>query len=441
VPSARPARYRVRPGLAALVLGPLLLGLGSCGAPGAAPAPATPAPATPSPIDPTPAGTPGESASTPSTSAPSASAGAPSPSVTRSRSVGTTPSADPAGRCAALVRRLTPEERVGQLLMVAVTSTGVTEEQASAVSRTRAGSVILLGNSSAGRAAVRDVVGDVRDAAVHPQQVEVLLAADQEGGLVQRLAGEGFSAIPSAQEQATLSASQLRARAETWGRELAEAGIDADLAPVADVVPRDLAAVNEPIARLRRGYGSSPSVVAQKVAAFRAGMDDAGIATAVKHFPGIGEVRGNTDFSTRVVDTTTTRRDPGLAGFQAAVDAGVDMVMVSLVVFRRIDARQQAAFSPTVVDGMIRGDLGFDGVVISDDLAAAAVREVPAGRRAVEFVSAGGDLAIVGDPGEAATMAAALVDRAASDREFADRVEQSAGRVLALKDRRGLAGC
>ena len=206
-------------------------------------------------------------------------------------------------------------------------------------------------------------------------------------------------------------------------------------------MPRELEGVNEPVAGLRRGYGSSPAAVAEKVDAFTTGMGQAGIATAVKHFPGIGEVRGNTDTAARVVDTTTTRRDPALAGFRAAVDAGADMVMVSSVVYTRIDPRRQAVFSSTVVDGMVRGDLGFDGVVISDDLAAAAVRNFPPERRAVGFVRAGGDLAIVGDPAEAATMAEALVDRAAEDPAFAARVDESAARVLALKDRRGLADC
>jgi beta-N-acetylhexosaminidase len=302
--------------------------------------------------------------------------------------------------------------------------------------------VILLGNTSAGLKAVQEVVADVRSAAVRPQQVSVLLAADQEGGTVQRLAGDGFSDIPSAEQQARLSEAELAADAEIWGKQLAEAGIDADLAPVADVVPRQLANVNEPIGRLRRGYGASPSTVAEKVAAFTTGMDNAGIATAVKHFPGLGRVRGNTDFTARVVDTATTRQDAGLAGFRAAVDAGVDMVMVSSAVYDRIDPSRQAVFSRAVVDGMIRDGLGFeDGVVISDDLSAAAVQNLPPGRRAVGFVRAGGDLAIVGDLAEAAVMAAALVERAEADPGFAERVDQSVARVLALKDRRGLAGC
>jgi len=332
-------------------------------------------------------------------------------------------------------------ERVGQLLMVAVSSTGVTPEQAAAVGGTEAGGVILLGNTTAGINSVRQVVVVVRGAAARPQGVEVLLAADQEGGQVQRLKGNGFADIPSAVRQAQLPDAELARNAELWGDQLAGAGIDANLAPVADVVPRELGQANEPIGLLRRGYGPAPGVVADKVAAVVAGMDGAGIATAVKHFPGLGRVRGNTDTARDVVDRVTTRDDAGLAGFRAAVRSGTDMVMVSSATYARIDPRRLAVFSPVVVGEMICGDLGFRGVVISDDLAAAALQEVPAGQRVVRFLEAGGDLAIVGDAAEAQTMAAALLARAERDPEFAALVDQAVARVLAMKLRRGLADC
>jgi beta-N-acetylhexosaminidase len=392
-------------GLAALVLA-----LAACTAPGAAPPPGDAVP------------TPAAGPSTPTT--PTA-----------------TPSAAPSATCAELVDRLSLDERVGQLLMVAVTSTGLTAEQRAAVRDTAAGSVVLLGNSTAGVRRVRDVVARVRAASVRPEGVETLLAADQEGGLVQRLQGPGFDTIPSAVRQAALSDTELGRRAETWGEQLAAAGIDADLAPVADVVPQDLVRVNQPVGQLRRGYGSDPDVVADKVAAFTSGMDDAGVATAVKHFPGLGRVRGNTDTTRDVVDETTTRDDAALRGFRAAVRAGVDMVMVSSATYARIDGRRRAVFSPVVVDGMIRDDLDFDGVVISDDLAAVALQDVPAGQRVVRFVQAGGDLAIVGSAAEARTMARALRVRAERDADFAAQVDRAAVRVLRLKQRRGLADC
>ena len=217
-------------------------------------------------------------------------------------------------------------------------------------------------------------------------------------------------------------------------------GIHANLAPVADVVPADLELLNAPIGQLGRGYGASPKVVAAKTSAFIEGMDRADVATAVKHFPGLGRVRGNTDFARRVTDQTTRRNDPALRGFQASVDAGVDMVMLSSAYYSKIDPQHRAAFSPVIIDTLLRGDLDFDGVVISDDLSAAAMSDLTPGERATRFVRAGGDLAIIGDPAEAAATTGAL-RRAAEDESFAERVRESATRVVAMKAARDLAEC
>ena len=351
-----------------------------------------------------------------------------------------TPAPDPSERCAALTAELDLRQQVGQLFMVAIASTGASATDRKILGDAAVGSVLLLGNTSAGVDAVREVTAAARRAARSPRGVEPLLAADQEGGQVQRLSGDGFSSIPSASDQAELSDAELTGAATRWGRQLDRAGIDADLAPVADLVPAELADVNRPIGRLDRGYGSDPQVVAAKVRAFVRGMDAAGVATAVKHFPGLGRVRGNTDFEVDVVDRTTRADDAGLAGFRAGVGAGVDMVMVASARYRRIDPERRAAFSPVVM-GLIRDDLDFDGVVISDDLAAAAYTDVPARERALRFVRAGGDLAIVGDAGLLPAMAEAVIDEARDDADFAAAVAEKANRVVALKARRDLAGC
>jgi beta-N-acetylhexosaminidase len=118
---------------------------------------------------------------------------------------------------------------------------------------------------------------------------------------------------------------------------------------------------NKPIGQLRRGYGPSPKKVAAKVTAFTEGMNRAGIATAVKHFPGLGRVRGNTDYMTRVVDPTTTRHDAALAGFKAAVNANVDMVMVSSAFYLKIDDEHRAAFSTMIINDMLAKILASPG--------------------------------------------------------------------------------
>ncbi|MDN5771775.1 MAG: glycoside hydrolase family 3 [Microlunatus sp.] len=365
----------------------------------------------------------------------------PAPTVVPSATAATAVPSPQGSRCADLADSLSLRDRIGQLMMVAVSSDGVSSAAADAIDDSRAGSVLLLGNTSAGRIGVRRVTDRARVAARTPAGIETMVAADQEGGLVQRLQGDGFDPIPSPERQARKSPAELTGEAKRWGKQLRRSGIDANLAPVADVVPKKLRRLNQPVGALRRGYGSNPDSVAEHVAAFVVGMDAAGIATSVKHFPGLGQVRGNTDFAAKVVDPTTTATDPYLKPFAAGVDAGTDMVMVSSAYYSEIDPRRRAAFSATVINQMIRAELGFTGVVISDDLAAVAMRDLKPGDRMLRFLRAGGDLAIVGDPGIATSMAEAVADQARDDGDLAVSIEQATIRVLQLKERRGLADC
>jgi beta-N-acetylhexosaminidase len=168
------------------------------------------------------------------------------------------------------------------------------------------------------------------------------------------------------------------------------------------------------------------------------GMQSAGEAVVVKHFPGLGRVTVNTDFGAAAVDSVTTATDPYLQPFTDAITAGTDMVMISEALYTRIDAQRLAVFSPVVI-GLVRDRHAFGGVIVSDDLgAAAAVESIPPGQRATDFIAAGGDLVTVKQASLIAPMAAAIKARAAADAAFQQRVDQSAGRVLELKARHHL---
>ncbi len=347
-----------------------------------------------------------------------------------------TPTPTPVPACRAEAEALTPAERAGQLVMVGVDGS-LDGAERRAITRHHLGGVILMGNSSRGVNRPALLTAPIQDLA---GEIGILIAVDQEGGLVQRLRGSGFDTIPAAADQAKLSASELSERAARWGSQLAAAGVHLNLAPVADVVPAKNRSRNEPVARLRRGYGSDPDKVARHVLAFLSGMHAGGVGAAVKHFPGLGAVRGNTDFAAEVVDETTTPDSPLLAPFEAAVGAGTDAVMVSSASYRRIDPDRIATFSPVVI-GLLRG-WGFDKVVVSDDLGVAeSLQDVPPRERAARFVAAGGDLALSVDPAVAATMAAGLVERAEQDPALAEQVTEAAARVLALKQSYGLTEC
>ena len=173
-------------------------------------------------------------------------------------------------------------------------------------------------------------------------------------------------------------------------------------------MPPGTDAKNAPIGKLKRAFGHDPATVSSHVAAFIAGMQDAGVATTVKHFPGLGRVAGNTDFKAGVVDTITTADDPYLEPFATAIDAGVPFVMVSLATYDQIDPAHVAAFSPTIIGDMLRGQLGFRGVVISDALGAKAVTSIPPATRALAFLGAGGDMIISNQVPSAIEMAQAI---------------------------------
>lgn len=342
--------------------------------------------------------------------------------------------------CSVQAAALGDAQVAGQLLMISVSSSGLSSATAATIDKRQIGAVFLLDNSKAGVSETRRLANKIH--ALDGGRTHIVLAADQEGGLVQRLQGAGFSRMPNALTQSTYSTSRLKGDATTWGKQLESAGIDLDLAPVADVVPTNLQSFNQPIGVLHRGYGPYPSVVSSHVVAFASGMQKAGRATSVKHFPGLGRVRGNTDFDSGVTDSITTTTDAYLSPFKAAVDAGVPAVMISLAIYTKIDKRQPAVFSHPIVTDLLRGKLGFDGVIVSDDLGAAEqVADVRPGDRALRFIRAGGDLITVAGDTAASTMAAAIVAEMKADPAFAKIARGAAQRVLAMKHRYGLYPC
>lgn len=382
---------------------------------------------------------PSSSVPLPTTQEPSSPAAPSTPSQTPTPSSSPTPTKTPS--CVEQkLQTLTLREQAAQLIMTGISASGMTSAQRSVVRQQKPGSVFLLGDSGS-LSHTRTAMAAVKTAATL-KGIRPLIAADQEGGQIQRLEGPGFDRIPAATVQGTWSSSKLTANAEEWGDQLEQAGVNVDLAPVADVVPSSLKSQNAPIGSLDREYGNTPAEAGPPVQAFVRGMGKAGVMTSVKHFPGLGRVRGNTDFSAGVVDNVTVRGDADLQPFADGIKAGADMVMISTVTYTKIDPGNRAVFSPTVIQGMVRGDLGWSGVVITDDVGAAAeVASVPVGQRATRFVAAGGDIVINAKAGLTATMVSALVAKAQQDKAFAAKLTGSVRRVLTLKQEHGLVSC
>ncbi len=339
--------------------------------------------------------------------------------------------------------QMTVAQRVGQLFLV-----GIAAEPGSEVARAVAayhfGSLIFGTTSAASLAEIQQVTAADQSLAssAATARVRFFIAADQEGGEVQRLQGPGFSTIPSAVAQGELAPGTLQREADEWGRELKLAGVNLDLAPVMDVVPPGTASQNQPIGGLMREFGSDPETVAAHGLAFIRGMRQAGVATTAKHFPGLGRVVGNTDFTAGVVDPVTAPGDPYLGSFQAAIDAGVPFVMVALASYPRIDPGHLAVFSSRVMRVLLRKQMRFGGVIVSDDMgAAAAVAGMPPATRAIGFLAAGGDMIISVSLAAAAAMDAAVISRVDHDPAFGSEVDSDVMRILTAKQAYGLLPC
>jgi beta-N-acetylhexosaminidase len=344
--------------------------------------------------------------------------------------------ATPADTAAAAYKRMTAGQRVGQLFMGFVPGTGSTAAARQLLARYHVGNVVLIGQSTAGVTATANRLVAVRratsQAKVHP-----FIAVDQEGGLVQHLKGTGFSTIPTALKQGTIAPTTLRADWRTWAGQLRRAGVNLDLAPVADVVPASVGTSNQPIGRFYREYGHRPSVVSSHVAPVITGIRRAGIWSTVKHFPGLGRATGNTDTTVGVTDPTTSH-DAYLAPFQHAIDTGAPVVMLSTAIYPHIDPGVIGAFSHTIVTGLLRQQMGFSGLIVSDSLTAKSVTPYTYATRAIRSLDAGIDVLLLSSNAPVKAMTYAIRHRMSTHPTFRSVVKTAVLRVLTAKAKAGL---
>jgi beta-N-acetylhexosaminidase len=292
------------------------------------------------------------------------------------------------------------------------------------LSRVRAGQVggvILLGNGWTSAAATADAVRRVQAAAcVHG--TGVLVGVDQEGGTVHRLRW----APPSLAAAQMTTSGLARSQATGAARAIAAAGVRVDFAPVADV------ATSAASFEGTRSFGRDPVSVAPLVGAFVHGLQAAGIAATLKHFPGLGSATASTDDRAVTVARGKAFLTARLTPFRAGIAAGARLVMVASASYPALDPTSAPAlFSHPIVSDLLRGTLGFGGVVVTDALDTPALRDQPdvPGRA----VAAGVDLLLYSHEAPAEAGYVQLLRDAKASAEIRADLAASAARVAALK--------
>jgi beta-N-acetylhexosaminidase len=270
--------------------------------------------------------------------------------------------------------------------------------------------------------------------------VTQLIAADQEGGLVARLKPRwGFPDTLSAEELGNLKdLDQTRERAASMAATLAAAGINLNLAPVVDVNvnPR-----NPVIGAVERSFSADPEVVAQQALAFIEGHHERGVLTTMKHFPGHGSSEADSHLG--FVDVTATWSDKELIPFQRVIEAGkADAVMTAHIFNSNLDETYPATLSKKTITGVLRERLGFDGVIVTDDMQMGAIRNFYSFEESIEVaIEAGADIIAIANNGE--TYLPAVGDNAfrtilaavQAGRISEERIQQSYLRIMRLKAR------
>jgi beta-N-acetylhexosaminidase len=292
------------------------------------------------------------------------------------------------------------------------------------------GAIVLFGRNAGPPEPLCELIAALRSLTEPPP----LIAVDQEGGRVARL-GEPVARLPSAMAVGAAGDVDACERLGTLlGRDLAGLGISVDFAPVADCA---LDPANTVIGT--RAYGSDPLTVGRFAAAFARGLERGGVAATLKHFPGHGSTAVDSHLALPRVDAgEATFRARDLLPFAAAISGGAaQIVMAAHVVVEAFDARRPASLSPRILTGLLRDELGFEGVACTDCLQMDAIARDPgtvAG--AVAAVAAGADLVLVSRSLALARDAAEAIAAAVETGTIpAARLSEAAGRVRALRER------
>jgi beta-N-acetylhexosaminidase len=315
---------------------------------------------------------------------------------------------------------MTLDERVARMFMFPVSGTSLSPHDADWLSSVKPGGVILTGNNFGLPEEVSAFV-----AAIHATNPELppLVALDQEGGMVSRIADDP---APDAPTMGTMAPEDISAFARLRAETLARYGFNVNFAPVADIAfaPDSFMA--------GRSFGDDPTAVAADADAYLQGVAGTGVTHCVKHFPGHGRVTVDSHevLPTLEIDETTWWQADALP-FQAAVDIGVPMVMLGHLVAPMWDDLP-ASLSPVAI-GVLRDQLGFDGVTVSDDLMMGALADWDAFDIVDLGVAAGIDLLLYsGFPDAPEALVGHLAEQAEQGAVSSERLRTSVNRLLQL---------
>lgn len=327
---------------------------------------------------------------------------------------------------------MTIQECIGQTLCIGFPGTALTDEVRAFVKENKIGNFILFSHNIESLAQIAALTAEIQDLVLKHTGCPAFITIDQEGGVVQRLPKE-LALIPGAMAVAAAGdVSNAYDMGVLTALELKQMGANLNLAPCVDVNSNP----QNPVIGVR-SYGSDPESVAQYALAMIRGMQDGGVLACVKHFPGHGDTAVDSHIGLPVVEQAyETLEKTALLPFKRAIDAGVTCVMSSHIVFPRLEpSGLPATLSKTILTDILRGKLGFQGLILTDCLEMGAIQaHYGTANGACMAIEAGADLAFISHSLALAGEAVAQITRKAkADPAFAVRLSDAATHVQKAK--------
>ncbi len=371
--------------------------------------------------------------SAPAVSATPEQTATPSPTVSPTPSPTPVPTVDPLDD---LISKMSDKELVGQVVMIGFEGTGdMDSESRKLMQEYSVGSVLLFGWNTDTFSQTKSLIKKVNSH--NKSDIPLLMGIDLEGGSVTRFVGQWKPSLNSAQKLGqTGDPNRVYEQYKRIGEKLVDTGFNINFAPVLDIArnPSSTFLGN-------RMFGTKPEKVVPLVTEAVRGLHDAGIAALGKHFPGHGDTASDSHKTLPVIKATLEdMQSYSLVPFQAAIDEGVDAMLVAHLSYPRVDSEYITSISPTIITKILREQMGFEGVVFSDDLRMQGLRKhYSAGEGAVLHILAGGDVVLIGGKKSYNNLKkqvlSSLYKAVQQGKIPRERLEQSVRRILKMKQK------
>ena len=332
-----------------------------------------------------------------------------------------------------LIDSMTLEEKIGQLVIVGVDGYENDEHSRKLIEENHVGGFILFKNNIQNSRQMLDLLNSLKAINAAQNKIPLFLSVDEEGGRVSRMPDE-FMKFPSNKEIGKLNDANLSYNVgRILGEELSAFGFNVDFAPVMDINSNP----KNPVIG-DRSFGTTPELVSKLGIETMKGIQSRNVISVIKHFPGHGDTDVDSHVGLPRVNNSLKRlKSFELKPFKAAIENNADAVMVAHILLPQIDAKNPASFSKTIISDILRTDLNFNGVVITDDFTMGAITQnYNIGEAAVKSINAGSDIVLVcHEFDKQKAVIDSLYNAAQTGQISIERIDRSIYRILKLKEK------